>query len=70
MSINTRFFQIETWSDDGDDYLGSGCWFRIFGFGLHFTNGRVSFSERYGYEKFFKIPFTKYRFNILKRKND
>lgn len=45
---------------------GSGFWFRIFwGYGLHFTNARLNFSERNGYEKINKIGFG-WRIKIIK----
>jgi len=47
------------------DGSGSGFWFRIFwGYGLHFTNGKMRFSERHGYEKFLRLPFG-WRIKIL-----
>jgi hypothetical protein len=68
MHINWWFFQFESWKSDPKHYFtGSGCWFRIFGYGLHFTNGYPSFSERYGYIKKIKIPFTSFRCSLIKK---
>ena len=37
-------------------------WFRIFGYGLSFSKGRLLFSERYGYTKYLKIGNIKISF--------
>lgn len=67
MSINWGFFQFHSWSRDAsDDFMGAGCWFRIFGHGLHFNNGQLLFSERNGHSKFLKLPFG-YRVKFLRR---
>jgi hypothetical protein len=40
-------------------FKGDGfCWFRIFGYGLHFkdiTKHKLLFTERYGHTKYLKI---------------
>lgn len=46
---------------------GSGFWFRFLGYGLHFTNGRMLFSERNGLEKRLHLPFG-WRVKIIKKK--
>lgn len=45
---------------------GSGFWFRIYGYGLHFTNEPKLFSERNGHRKFLPLPFG-WRMKLLKR---
>jgi hypothetical protein len=67
MNINLGFLQFASWKRDNPDfYTGSGFWFRFFGYGLHFTNGRMSFSERNGYVKIRRLPFG-WRFKPLKK---
>ena len=66
MRINLGFFQLDCWKRESKcDFHGSGLWFRIFGYGLHFTNGRPLFSERYGYTRKIKLPFN-FRCGFLK----
>lgn len=52
MEINWKFFQFAAWKNEGN---GAGFWFRLFGHGLSFKNGPMNFSERYEYEKPFRI---------------
>ena len=62
------FFCCAGWMrKKGEFHPGSGFWFRIFwGYGLHFTNGPMLFSERNGYEKRMKLPFG-WRVKIIKK---
>ena len=53
MEIDWKFFQFAYWKMDSDG--GKGCWFRIFGYGLHFKSGRMSFSERNEFVHPFRI---------------
>ena len=67
MHINFGFFQFVNWKRYyPNDWIGNGCWFRIFGWGLHFTNGEETFSERQKLVKTLKLPFG-YRVKCLKR---
>ena len=67
MRFNFGFLQMESWTrETPDDWMGSGCWIRFFGWGLHFTNGPKHFSERNGYEKRLHLPFG-YRVKFLRR---
>jgi hypothetical protein len=65
-SFNFGFIQFYSWNrKDTGEFSGSGCWFRVFGKGLHFSNGHLTFSERYGYNKFMKLPFG-WRVSVIK----
>lgn len=65
--IEHRFIEYAYWKRDADFiYGGCGFWFRIFGYGLSFSNSQLTFSERNGYKKFLKLPCG-FRCNILKR---
>jgi len=66
--IKHRPFEYAFWKNDSKFYPGNGdgFWFRIFGWGLWFSNGRLHFSERYGHRKIRKLPFG-WRFGFLKR---
>lgn len=69
MKLKHRFLEYAYWKrDDTNDYFGSGFWFRIFGYGLWFSNGALNFSERNGYKKIRKLPFG-WRMGFLKRGN-
>lgn len=67
MHLNWRFIQFASWKRDGDSFIGSGFWIRIFGREFHVTNGSLYFSERNGYKKFIKLPFG-YRLCFFKDK--
>ena len=60
------FFSYAYWKKD-NPFSGSGFWFRILGYGLHFTDAPPLFSERNGYTKKIKLPFG-FRMGFLKRK--
>lgn len=45
---------------------GYGLWFRIYGYGIHFTNEPKLFSERNGYKKSLPLPFG-WRIKLLKK---
>lgn len=65
--MNLGFFQCAFWKrKKKNDFSGSGFWFRILGYGLHFTNGVLAYSERNGFKKFLKLPFG-FRCKFLKR---
>lgn len=68
MEIKHRAIEYAFWRRNNEFHLenGSGCWFRIFGWGLWFSNGPLSFSERNGYVRVNKLPFG-WRYGILKR---
>ncbi len=54
--MDLKFFKCAGWKRDKDHpFSGSGFWFRLFGYGLHFTNAEPLFSERNGYEKRLKL---------------
>ena len=53
MEINWGFFQLCSWKDR--ENIGSGFWFRLFGVGLIFRSGPMSFSERYSHKKQFRF---------------
>jgi hypothetical protein len=66
-NIKHRPIEYVYWKRDADHPVaGAGAWFRIFGWGLWFSNGNLSFSERNGYKKVRKLPFG-WRWGILKR---
>lgn len=65
MHIDMKYFQFHSWRHEGY-YFGSGCWFRILGIGLRFTNGVLTFNERHGHKKYMKLPFG-YRVTILRK---
>ena len=71
MNINLGFFQFASWKPDPEfpGMGGSGCWFRIFGYGLHFTNAPHTFSERNGFKRIKNVPFTSYRWSVLKKED-
>lgn len=71
MRVSWGFFQFESWNDKENFYredpVSKGMWFRLFGYGLHFTNSMLLFSERNGHTKYLKLPFG-FRVRFLKRK--
>jgi hypothetical protein len=42
-----KIFSFGSWKDL--------FWFRIFGYGLSFSKGELSFSEKHGYIKYLKV---------------
>lgn len=67
--VKYPFFCWAKWKENESNpatRVGTGFWFRIFGYGLHFTNGRLNFSERNGFQKPLKLPFG-WRVKTLKR---
>lgn len=63
------FFCYDSWKRIGNHIsASSGFWFRIFGYGLHFTNRNPSFSERNGFNFMLKLPFG-WRMKFLKPRN-
>jgi hypothetical protein len=64
MKRKYKFFEF----DYGDGVMGKCLWFRIYGYGVHFKkhDGKILFSERYGYMRYFifwgiKVKFLKPR---------
>lgn len=43
-------------------------WFELFGIIFLFKRSAPLFSERYGYRKYYNVPFTQWRFHVEKRK--
>lgn len=68
MEIKHRAIEYAFWRRNKQFHLefGSGGWFRIFGWGLWFSNGRLNFSERNGHVRIIKLPFG-WRMGFLKR---
>ena len=68
MQIDLKFFYLYAWKSDNNWNRLNGCglWFRIFGYGLHFNNAPLLFSERNGLTKIYKLPFG-FKMKVLKR---
>lgn len=67
MEIKHRAIEWAAWRRSKSEFMdGTGFWVRFFGWGLWFSNGPLSFSERNGYKKFVKLPFG-WRMGFLKR---
>ncbi len=69
MRCDLGFFKFQSWNLDGDYYKlmkSKGFWFSVFGYGLHFTNSLLLFSERNGFVNYLSLPFG-FRVKFLKR---
>lgn len=66
MECNLRFFQLYAWRRMNGYYIDAGCWFRIFGWGLHFSNRPLHFTDITSKRRFIKLPF-RYKVALLRR---
>ena len=72
MRINLGFLKMETWNDKKlfsiNNHLRSkGFWIKFFGYGIHFSNDPLCFSERNGFKKYISIS-GKWKIKFVKPK--
>ena len=51
VAVDTKAFSMMAWHEKGR----WGCWLRLFGPGVYVSNSPPLFSERYGYDKCFRV---------------